>query len=405
MHLNLVFCQKYVFKLLILSVIFWPITGYTKDKSKPPNGVSKTDCGKPRECQEFSIDGDPLALLPNKSLAPFRGYADPSLRYNVDTGELWMSYSWLSVGFQKSWSKKKPVIDFIVTNHLAKSTDRGQSFKFVKKLNSNFEATHANTGEKGWMTHEVSAIGRNARGNWEAMWIDYLDPFGPKKHGPAVLSHSTARSPERLGDNSRVLIRGKASPPINGAKYNLSEQAALKNCMTFMEPTIFSYNGDDYLAANCVIFKGFFKGSRRSDLEKLWLFKKTTEGYKYIGFLLDYEDAKTFGGERMEQAELALSRDGKILLFATPQTEGAVHYGCYALEVESLDPPRMKRKPDGSLVVRHYFTDGASKPNGPGACTYDPMSETGVIIVRRDFDLKKRPPRLSFSLMATGVHP
>ena len=42
---------------------------------------------------------------------------------------------------------------------------------------------------------------------------------------------------------------------------------------------------------------------------------------------------------------------------------------------------------------------------GPGLCSYDAASETGVLLVITDIDPSASPPRFVFSLRATGVHP
>ncbi|NND65082.1 MAG: hypothetical protein HKM24_03860, partial [Gammaproteobacteria bacterium] len=234
------------------------------------------------------------------------------------------------------------------------------------------------------------------------LWISYLDPYGKPRHGVAYLSQSVANSPNELGDNAKDWIRGVGQPSVGNPRHDLSRKSELGNCQTFTEPSLFHRQGETYLAANCLVMKN---GQRRVDLERLVLLREQESGYEFVGDLLTGSDAARFGVERLEQAELTTSKDGDLLLLATPMSGGANHAGCFVLEVESLDPPRMARHSDGSLKTPVFVTDSGSKEKGPGACSYDPNSETGVIIVRRDFEFDKKPPRIAFSLLATGYHP
>jgi hypothetical protein len=74
------------------------------------------------------------------------------------------------------------------------------------------------------------------------------------------------------------------------------------------------------------------------------------------------------------------------------------------LEVEDLERARVRRAADGAPHVRAVLTaDGNGL--GPGMCSYDAASETGVLLVITRFDLSGDPPDLRFSLRRTGFHP
>jgi hypothetical protein len=74
------------------------------------------------------------------------------------------------------------------------------------------------------------------------------------------------------------------------------------------------------------------------------------------------------------------------------------------LEVEDLAAARIRREPDGRPHVRAVL-DADGNGLGPGMCTYDAASETGVLLVITRFDLGRDPPDLWFSLRRTGFHP
>ena len=94
------------------------------------------------------------------------------------------------------------------------------------------------------------------------------------------------------------------------------------------------------------------------------------------------------------------------MLLITPIQTGAdpEHQGCVALTIDDIDQAQIRRDADGRIAPRAIFTaDGNGL--GPGLCTYDPNSETGVLIVIPSFDLSTTSLDIEFSLRATNVHP
>ena len=93
------------------------------------------------------------------------------------------------------------------------------------------------------------------------------------------------------------------------------------------------------------------------------------------------------------------------MLLVTPKRLGPreLHKGCRALELESLDPPRLGRDGAGKPIVRADVRSSDSSGLGPGLCSYDPASSTGILFVRTEIDLAL--PEIVFRLHATGIHP
>lgn len=131
-------------------------------------------CAFDASCPEVMVAGDPYATIGGNP-APFRGYGDPSLEYDATTGTLWMTYSWLDVLIADPGPP--PVVDFGVRTHLARSDDGGQTFTYVRALNTTEPIQHPDTSEDGWTIHEVSTIAKRG-GDWEALWFTYFDPAG-----------------------------------------------------------------------------------------------------------------------------------------------------------------------------------------------------------------------------------
>jgi hypothetical protein len=160
-----------------------------------------------------------------------------------------------------------------------------------------------------------------------------------------------------------------------------------------------THGGETYLATNCVVFAG---GVRQPQQERLVLLRENGTGYDYVGELLDYGDAVDNGGERIEQADLAVAQNGAVLLVATPIREMVPqHLGCVTFEVMDLDTASVRRDGNGD-AVRLASVSGDDPGIGPGACTYDAESSTGIVLVLHDQDPETE---VAFSMRATGVHP
>ena len=356
-------------------------------------------CQLDSTCPEVMVPGDPLATLGGDP-APFRGYGDPSLEYDPATGDLWLSYSWLDV--LVSDPGPPPQIDFGVRTHLARSDDNGASFSFVKSVNETTALTHPDSGIPGWAIHEVSTLLREAPGAWQMLWLTYFDPFGepPPDRSDFSYRRSDADSPEDLGPGA-PWIRGYGTSASFGAQYNLSTTDGLSDCVAFTEPALFSQGGVTYLATNCVVF---VDGVRRDDLERLILLRQEDNGYSYAGALLTSADAADLGATRIEQADIALSRTGRILLIATPILTGGTpeHLGCVVFQIADLATAQVERDTGGQAEQLARIT-GDDPSIGSGLCTYDAASDTGVLTVLHIFN--EDPFDMEFSLRATGVHP
>jgi hypothetical protein len=331
--------------------------------------VRRFHCSNDANCPELSIAGAPPAQT------WFRGLGDPSLEHDPATGTVWLAYSWLET--------KGP--DFAIHTQLARSDDRGRSFSVTSSLNE-VERRPDGRARDGLWLHEVPALARAGPRDWRLAWLSYFDPLGagPREHAEPHLLAARGASPDRLGPAAPLSL------PAPG-------------CAALTEPALFADGGQLWLAASCVVFS---LGARRPERERLALWREVEGGWSEAGILLDAADARALGAHRVEQADLARARDGTLLLLVTPIRDGEdpAHQGCVALEVEDLATARIRRNTDGSPFVRAVLTaDGNGL--GPGLCTYDAASETGVLLVITRFDLTSDPPDLLFSLRRTGFHP
>lgn len=368
----------------------------------PPPGPIQFHCSKDSTCPEVMVAGDPFASV-NTVPDAFRGYGDPSLEYDASTGTLWMAYSWLNV--QISNPGPPPVFDLGVRTHLARSDDGGTTFSFVRFVNEMQMEAHPDTGVMGWSTHEVPSLVRQPTGNWQLLWFKYFNPFGTvagvDERQEFLYWRTIANTPAGLGDVSEVWVTGPATSPSWGAPIDLSNIPQLADCIAQTEPGLFAIANDTYLATSCLVGDA---GGRRPDLERLVLLRQTTNGYAYVGDILTPRDAADLGVDVIQQADISVARDGSIILIVTPIILGAdpSHQGCTVFEFADFASATLRRDASGTAIPRAVITaDGNGL--GPGLCSYDANSDTGVLLVITT--ITQNGTDIEFSLRATGVHP
>lgn len=371
----------------------------------------KLDCrAASPDCPEVVIAGDPVAELPGGVPSPFRGYGDPSLRRDPQSGRLWLSYSHLDLVANGDGR-----LETGVSIHLAASDDGGATWHFRRALAPSRPTRWSGApGVAGISVHEVSTLARlpGASGRWFGMDFSYFDPFGPAPREPGSFHLRLARAgrPQGLARSRRARLAGSLVDPTQPIDLDLSTLAAEPGaCDVWTEPSLYAESSWLYLVAQCVVVDE--RGRRRPREEFVGLFATSGRGpvrfldWRWVGKLTGPADARRLGGDVLTQPDLVRSRDGSLLLLVTPKRLGAAveHRGCRALELESLEPPRLARLPFGRPVVRADIRSSDSNGLGPGLCAYDPASATGILFVRTEVDLTR--PDIVFRLHATGVHP
>ena len=354
-------------------------------------------CSYDATCPEIIIAG---AL---HAADAFRGYGDPSLEFDQPTNTLWLTYSWLNVLI----SDPNPPIEFDlgVRTHLAKSVDGGNSFEFVQEINAPEIEAHPDTGVQGWSTHEVPTLLKQPDDSWQLLWFKYFNPLGTvagvDERQEFLYWRTLASAPEDLGTESEVWARAAAASASWSAPIDLNDIAELSDCTVLTEPALFALNNEVYLASSCLVVDST---GRRIDLERLILLKEVNNGYEFIGTILDGTDAADLGVDVIQQADISVARDGSIILIVTPiiLANDPDHQGCTVFEFDDFSTASIKRGSNGQALARNIITaDGNGL--GPGLCTYDAASESGVMLVI--VNVSQNGTDVEFSLRATGVHP
>lgn len=358
-------------------------------------------CARDNTCPEIMVIGDPFAetnMVPDR----LRGYGDPSLEYDETTGTLWLAYSWLNI--QVSDPGPPAVADLGARTHLARSDDNGASFTFVRAVNEMAMEAHPDTGDLGWSTHEVPTIIKEPTGNWQLLWLKYFNPYGNPdvdERQEYLYWRTLAATPDALGDDSEVWAKSSATSASWGAPLDFNTIPELANCVLQTEPGLFAYNNETYLATYCIVVDG---SGRRTDLERLVLLRQTANGYRFVGNILDARDANNLGVDTIEQADISVARDGSIILIVTPiiLDSDPQHQGCLVYKFSDFANAILERDGNGNAFPRVAISaDGNGL--GPGLCSYDANSETGILLVITSFFQGNAD--IEFSLRATGVHP
>ena len=313
---------------------------------------------------------------------------------------LWLAYSWLELVIA---DPGPPLLaDLGVRTHLARSDDDGSSFQFVRAINDLELSAHPDSGILGWTEHEVSTLVRRPGGRWQVAWLDYFDEAGGDVDRSDIrLSSSKAETPQGLGDRVETLLAATPTFPSFPARFEIP--AAETICAAFTEPALFSHDGGSYLVLQCT---GVAGSQGDSSAERLTLLREGDDGYEVVGNLITGSDAAAFGFDVFTQPDVSVAREGSLLLVVTPKKleEDPAHQGCIVFTIDDLGTASVRRDGEGVPIARTIITEDGNGL-GPGLCTYDSASETGVLLVITSVDIASNPVDIVFSLRETGIHP
>ncbi len=316
------------------------------------------------------------------------GMFDPSIEYDAK-GTGWMVYS--GIEFPK----------YIHTN-LARSTDGGKTWTFVKRLHTSKDAevvVHGGKKQKGVWRHEVAALLHDPKDTgkeWKLFWHKYFikPPFKPNQRmfnfGWIAYSHA----PDPRGPwSEEVPLFGAGSYPMAPfkTKINLNQlHPDLKPFAFYSEPGVVVVDDVIYIAMEgSTNLKG--KGEWRRRRTFLLASHDHGKTWKYVGRLTEFKDAERLGYVLLFSSSLARAGDKAYLFQVAAGAKGGKRHtgfdGVVALEFEDISKAKLKRDSDGHLIV-HKRLMPSEVQGGPG--DYDERNTYGGFVMGH-IDMKKAP--------------
>jgi len=360
----------------------------------------------------------------------FTGYADPSMRRdpavgtpNLNGTNLWMLYSRPEVQTNSTYGTASEMVEI----HLASSLDSGSTWKAwctpspCSQETPIWPSYHWLPGpgrQEQFSSHEVANFwpysSDNIHWQWYAVHLMYFVqppqgiPYSISNNGCLVTT--VAPTPYGLGEG----WTGIAQPPPASCAANMppgshtigynvltaaagSHAPAGVSCV-WAEPAIMVQGGVAYLATSCfnasLYSYGYFVFANTLDssggLSGPWSYYGgpfTVAGLKRLTPKADF----------VTEFDWAARSDGSLVAIVSPASitnHLETQYGCIALDF-SLTAGF------GDAVIATNDQDPLES-EGPNACTYEPTSNTGVLIVRR---LVNGQNYTSWSLIASGLMP
>jgi len=396
---------------LIVTAAFWlglscgQVDGGGCDPQAPTPRNCNPDAGL---CGAISIGGDPVAPS-----ASFRGYADPSLLHDpLVSGHIWLAYSWphITVGQAPDGG----VVHLAtVENHLARSDDDGATFNYVADLYPAVAAPDPEgSGQNGVFGSETASIASIGSGGsatfYGAHLVYFLQPISgyyPKWTTSWHVRVGAASSPQglTLSDESVLGVTTTASVYQPDARLDQLAGLSIDRCAVLSDPTLFTRNGVLYLIVECMAYNGSLPDFANSTIQ---VFATTPTGapstwtWRHVGVLATDSLAVELGVQTIKHPDVSLAADGTpILVLALARTDpgvplGTLQTGCVAIELDSIEPPVIRRNCAGRAVVRTSF-----EGDGMGACTHDAASSSGILTHL------KTSNGTNFAIHATGLRP
>jgi hypothetical protein len=357
-----------------------------------PEPAMRVDCSRnTANCPRLDIAGDPASRTPT-----FSGFADPGIVADlVHPRRIWMAYSHLE-GRRATGASGSAVGIPVASTHIARSDDGGATWRFETALwDSPLTPDPERRGPASFFgseTPSLAAVRNGESTRWYSVRLSYfLEPvtaYQPRYATSWMMRVAAAdgATPAALAGVEEAKLGTRTTASAYGAHVNLNALAPqLAGCGMWNNPVVAALVGRLYVVAECLEFDGKEVNHERT---RMIVLSTAAAGrppdwrWDYVGVLADHALARELGGERLVSATIARGRDGALLFIATPQAgRELTGQGCVVLELDSLDPPRIRRDATGRPQLRAVQTASADRSWHTGACTYDPTSSTGLLTV------------------------
>ncbi len=332
------------------------------------------------------------------------GLYDPSAAYTPDGRVGWLAYSSVK-------GDHKPIGPYVHT-HLARTTNGGARWEFVKVLNTSADATLTTDEGKqlsgAWRYEVPTLVFDSTDPDMTRRWKLFVHRyFWNAKHDRMVkfgwIALRTAADPAGEWSEEVPLFGAGNSPaaPWNKTRVDLNTlDLSLKNAAAYSEPGALTNDGRLYLSMSALLPRLGLTGISVGHTIILLASDDHGATWRFVRKLLDDTDASRLGCELFDGTSLAYE-DGRFFLLASPGHRGAMHDGTAAFEFESLAEGRLRLGTNGLPAVAAYFAPQPGIFSGPGAgqATYDSRNTNGGLIMPQ-FNLRAYPE--VFQIYQTG---
>ena len=361
----------------------------------PPAPVAVNCAQAGGTCPALAIAGDAPATTPGT----FKGFADPNLMADpAVAGRVWLSYSWPYVA-DGTDTNGDPVLLAAVHNRHARSDDGGATFTYQQVLWPDVAAADPEgSGETGRISSETASLASITDAGvttWYGTHLRYflrpITGYNPKYATSWHVRVGAASTPAGLATaqaaQDEVVLGVTNTHAAYGVDVRLDQLAGIPvaQCAMLNNPTLYAQGTTLYLIVECL---AFFPGTPDPDYTNTTtqVFATVPSGlpttwtWRHAGELADDAIATELGTDPIRQPDVSRAADGTLIALLTPahidagSPTGTTGDGCVALELDSIDPPRLARDCNGDLVIRERVSGAVV-----GACTHHALSATGIV--------------------------
>jgi hypothetical protein len=364
-------------------------------------------------------------VISGETLAPggFSGRADPTIRKNPLTGDLWLAYSYLNTvtGVAAVPPCAAPPVGakyFVLATHVAQSTDNGATWTYKGELYSDTAACDPDSGQTVVYDHEVMNLYPKLQAGvvyWFGIHQQYFATANSNlgtsalpytvRFNFSVAAADANGGPFNLTAATPYYMTGKnnnghsASYPID---VNLSTLPGQTACTagsptpgtgnpSWREPSLIMVSNHLYFQTVCS--GGTNVSQFTTDISGL---PTPTYSFSYVGNFATPTDAQTlcayFNACTVPATTMSFTQEDIAVNNAGTGTEFIVSvvqyiagnkqsFGCVAAPLASVSPPAFTYVA-GKVQIDHILISTDSVP-GPDSCSYQPNSVGGMLLTRQ----------------------
>ena len=325
---------------------------------------------------------------------------DPSVYGAYDLG---LEYKDETEGYMVYTSVNPPALLY---THLAKTTDNGKTWTFIKKLNNAYEENFVVEDyvtrvfvEKigldpdnlnGVLINEVPSlvyVPDDIGKEWKLLWHKYLSvptPTEKDKNGRTrVVSYGwimmkEASSPEQLDTAEEIKLFGTGDA-VEPARFDFDDYVGDKDLV------ISSISEQGTLYKDGILYVSMaWAGIPLKEEHHGTIFLVKSEDYgktwDFVNKLIIPRDMENLGFDTSFASALA-DEQNRVFLLVAPMERGKGHAGTLIFEFDDLEQGTLKKDENNNLIVHKYFKPSLSDYINSGQSDYDKYNTYGGLVM------------------------